>query len=312
MNIIREAKNALAIQIEGLSDTLPIFDENFTKIVEIIANCKGHIIVSGVGKSGNIGMKIVATMSSIGIPAFFLDPFNAGHGDMGMITQENAIIFLSNSGESSEIMSVLNHAKANGNVTISITRDAKSTLATNSDFSIVAPKSSEFHDFSAPTTSTTQMLVIGDILAVCASKMKNFTKVQYSKFHPSGNLGMKISKISTIMNSEISIVEEDSGIIQVVKAMSHNANGFCCVTNGGKMTGIITDGDIRRFVLKTNGDISNAKAGEICNKNPKILTQNSYIIDAINTMEENRIGSVVVVDENSRPIGFVARNQFDL
>ena len=312
MNIIHEAQNALSTQINGINELYPIFDENFAKIVEIIAKCNGHIILCGVGKSGNIGMKIVATMSSIGIPAFFLDPFNAGHGDMGMITKNDAIIFLSNSGESSEIMSVLNYSKENGNVTISITRDGKSTLATNADFSIVVPKSAEAHDFMAPTTSTTQMLIIGDIIAVCASKIKNFAKVQYAKLHPSGNLGMKISKITTIMNSEIATVESDFDIIQVLDAMSKNSNGFCCVTQNKKAIGIITDGDIRRFILKHNGKIENTKAIEICNRNPKLLNENSYIIDAINVMEESRISSVIVVDTNSKPIGFVARNQFNI
>jgi arabinose-5-phosphate isomerase len=312
MNIIYEAQNALSTQINGINELYPIFDENFAKIVEIIAKCNGHIILCGVGKRGNIGMKIVATMSSIGIPAFFLDPFNAGHGDMGMITKNDAIISLSNSGESSEIMSVLNYAKENGNVTISITREAKSTLATNADFSIVVPKSAEAHDFMAPTTSTTQMLIIGDIIAVCASKIKNFAKVQYAKLHPSGNLGMKISKITTIMNSEIATVESDFDIMQVLDAMSKNSNGFCCVTQNKKTIGIITDGDIRRFILKHNGKIENSKAIEICNKNPKLLHDDSYIIDAINVMEESRISSVIVVDTNSQPIGFVARNQFNI
>ena len=312
MNIIHEAQNALSTQIKGIEELLPIFNENFTKIVEIIANCNGHIIISGVGKSGNIAKKISSTMSSLGISSFFLDPFNAGHGDMGMITQNDAIIFLSNSGESSEIMSVLNYAKENGNMTISITREAKSTLATNADFSILVPKSAEFHDFSAPTTSTTQMLIIGDILAVCSSKIKKFTKVQYAKLHPSGNLGMKISKITTIMNSEISTVEADFDIMQVLEAMSRNSNGFCCVVQNHKAIGIITDGDIRRFILKHNGKIENTKAIEICNQNPKLLSDDSYIIDAINVMQESRISSVIIVDSTLKPIGFVARNQFNI
>jgi len=312
MNIIHEAQNALSTQINGINELFPIFNENFRQIVEIIANCNGHIIISGVGKSGNIAKKISSTMSSLGVSSFFLDPFTAGHGDMGMITKNDTLIFLSNSGESSEIMSVLDYAKENGNVTVSITREEKSTLSTNSNFSIVVPRSAEFHDFSAPTTSTTQMLIIGDILAVCASKMKNFTKVQYAKLHPSGNLGMKISKITTIMNSEISIVEADFDIMQVLEAMSKNSNGFCCVIQNQKAIGIITDGDIRRFILKHNGKIENAQAIEICNKNPKLLNDDSYIIDAINVMQENRISSVIVVDVNSNPIGFVARNQFSI
>ncbi len=312
MNIITEAKHALSTQINGLNDILTVLDENFMKIVEIIANCKGHIIISGVGKSGNIATKIASTMSSIGIPAFFLDPFNAGHGDIGVIMPSDAIIFLSNSGESLEIMSLLHYAKSNGNVTIAITRDAKSTISTNADFAISLPKSLEASDLMAPTTSTTQMLVIGDCLAVCASKLKNFTKEQYAKLHPSGILGMKIAKISTIMNTEISTVDCDCNIIQVLEAMSRNSNGFCCVTKNEKAFGIITDGDIRRFILKSNGEISHSKAIDICNTNPKLLSENSYIFDAIEIMKVSRISSVVVTNSNLKPIGFVARNQFDI
>ncbi len=312
MNIIQQAKAVLDLQIRGIQDLSITLDNNFATIVKIIANCNGHIILSGVGKSGNIGMKIVATMSSIGIPSFFLDPFNAGHGDMGMITKNDVMICLSNSGESSEIMSIVNYAKENGNVTISITRDAKSTIATNSDFTIVIPKSEEAHEFMAPTTSTTQMLTIGDTLAVCASKIKNFTKIQYAKFHPSGSLGMKISKITNIVNHKLFNVENIAGTIEVLGVMSKNSNGFVCVIKNNTLYGIITDGDIRRFILKNNGDIKSAKAEDICNKSPKFLNEDSYIIDAINVMQENRISSIIIVDSNAKPVGFISRNQFNV
>jgi arabinose-5-phosphate isomerase len=231
---------------------------------------------------------------------------------MGMITKNDTIIFLSNSGESSEIMSVLNYAKENGNTTISITRDGKSTISTNADFSIIVPKSPEAHDFMAPTTSTTQMLIIGDTIAVCASKIKNFAKIQYAKLHPSGNLGMKISKITTIMNSEISTVEADFDIMQVLEAMSKNSNGFCCVLQNQKAIGIITDGDIRRFILKHNGKIENSKAIEICNQNPKLLNEDSYIIDAINIIQEHRINIIIICNKEKHPIGFISHKQFKI
>ena len=311
-SILNLAKDIIQYEKQGVEDLVHIIDGNLEKIINLITNCTGHVVTSGVGKSGNIATKISASMSSLGVPSFFVDPSNAGHGDMGMITTHDIVMVISNSGESSELMSVLNYCFEQKIPTIAITREVKSTIATNASYSIAIPKSQEAHFFNAPTTSTTQTLVLGDILAVCASKLKNFTKTNYAKLHPSGSLGMKISKATTVMNHEFYSVEPNTNAMEVLQKMTTNANGFVCVIENEKLYGVITDGDVRRFILKNEKDIKIAVAEDICNKTPKFISEEHYIIDAISAMNANRIGSVIVVNLKHKPIGFISRNQFKI
>jgi arabinose-5-phosphate isomerase len=306
------AKSVIQHEKQGIEELLHIINKDIEEIIHIIANCEGHIIISGVGKSGNIAIKIAASMSSLGIPSFFLNPSNAGHGDMGVITKEDIVIAISNSGESNELMSVLNYCFEQKIPTIAITREAKSSVAINSKHKITIPQSKEAHEFNAPTTSTTQTVFLGDILAVCASKLKNFTKTNYAKLHPSGSLGAKISKVTTVMNHELYSVEHNANAMEILEKMTKNANGFVCVLENEKLYGIITDGDIRRFILKNEKDIKLATAEDICNREPKFVPEEQYIIDAINTMNANRIGSVIVVNSKRKPIGFISRTQFKI
>lgn len=310
--ILELAKHVIETERNGIKAMNDLLNEGLEDIITMIANCNGHVIISGVGKSGNIATKIVASMSSLGVPSFFLDPSNAGHGDMGMITPHDIIIAISNSGESHELMAVLNYCYNHNIKTIAITRNEKSTVAHNATHSITLPSTPEAHAFNAPTTSTTQTLVIGDILAVCASHLKNFQKTQYAQLHPSGNLGMKISKVTTIMNHEFCTVELTTSALEVLDRMSKNSNGFVCVTKGEKLHGIITDGDIRRFILKNEKDIKAATAHEICNTSPKFVTEEKYIIDAIEVINTHSINSVIVTNSNQKPIGFISRNQFKI
>jgi arabinose-5-phosphate isomerase len=312
LNISDIAKSVIKHEQQGIEELLNIINKNIEEIIEIIAHCEGHIIISGVGKSGNIATKIAASMSSLGIPSFFLDPSNAGHGDIGMITKHDIVITISNSGESNELMSILNYCFELEIPTIAITREEKSSIAINAKHKITIPSSKEAHEFNAPTTSTTQTLVLGDILAVCASKLKNFTKTNYAKLHPSGSLGMKISKVTTVMKHEFYSVETNINSMDILQKMTKNANGFVCVIKNEKLHGIITDGDIRRFILKNEKDINLANAEDICNKEPKFVSEEHYIIDAINTMNTNRIGSVIVVNSKYKPIGFISRTQFKI
>lgn len=310
--IISYAHATLTTQIDGVAKVQDVLNENFERIALLLAKCRGHIITSGVGKSGIIAKKISSTMSSIGVPSFFLDPFNAGHGDLGVITSEDVVLMISNSGESEDLLVIVNYVKSIGVASISITRNSESSLASATDFTITLPLSLEAHTFGAPTTSTTQTLVLGDILAVCTSKIKNFQKIDYAKLHPSGNLGMKITKIAEIMDTNIPYVEVGSNIYNAIEVMTKNSNGFVCVVENEKLCGIITDGDIRRFLLKRDVDIQKSTPEDLCNKNPKFLAHDKYVIDAFDIMSKNRIGCVIVVDESHKPIGFVSRTKFGI
>lgn len=309
-DILKTAKEVLKIQQKGIEEMASMFDCELKKAVNLIAKCEGHIIVSGVGKSGNIATKISATMSSIGIPSFFIDPSNAGHGDMGGLNLKSVLIVISNSGEALEIMEMLNFCKERDILTVSITRNVRSSIANNSNISLVLPQSREAHEFNAPTTSTTQTLVLGDILAVCASKIKNFTKEEYAKLHPSGNLGMKISKVKTVMQKSLEVVERNGLLNEVLQKMTKHSNGFVCVVENEKLFGIITDGDIRRFLLK-GGGVKTAKAEDLCNQNPKTVQDESYIIDAVNLITKHNIQCVVVLNKK-KPTGFISSRQFKI
>ena len=310
--ILELAKHIIETERNGIEALNNIVNQNLEDIITLIANCEGHIIISGVGKSGNIATKIAASMSSLGVPSFFLDPSNAGHGDMGMITTTDVTIAISNSGESHELMAVLNYCYNNNIKTIAITRNEKSTVAHNATYSIILPALPEAHAFNAPTTSTTQTLVVGDVLAVCASHLKNFQKTQYAQLHPSGNLGMKISKVTTIMNHEFCTVSPNTAALEVLERMTKNSNGFVCVVKDDTLYGVITDGDIRRFILKSEEDIKAAAAQEIGNTAPKFITDDQYIIDAVETINTHSVANVIVVNKQHKPIGFVSRKQFKI
>lgn len=297
-------KQLLRAQVEGAISLEKILDENFEIIASVVANCNGHVIISGIGKSGIIGEKISATMSSVGIPSFFLCPFNATHGDIGTIVKHDIIILISNSGNAQELIVINEYCRKNGNVTIGITRATNSYLATETSHSIVLPQMPEGNECDAPATSTTQTLIACDILALLASKVKNFSRIDYAKLHPSGSLGKQISKVTTVIKTEFCTVELDDLIVDITKKMTEYSNGFVCVVKDKKLCGIITDGDIRRAILKSGGEIKDLKAGDICNKSPKFLTKDAYVIDAENIMKNHKIQNVIIV-ENGVPIGFV-------
>lgn len=313
MVLVQElAKGVIETEKEGIEALHAIVGEELEKVIRLLACCKGHVIISGVGKSGNVATKIVASMSSLGVPSFFLDPSNAGHGDMGMITQDDVVIAISNSGESGELMSVINYCFDKKIPTVAITRNEKSTIAHNANYKLTIPASREAHEFNAPTTSTTQTLVLGDVLAVCSSKLKSFQKVEYAVLHPSGNLGMKISKVAGIMSHEFCTVGVDTSSIEVLERMTRNSNGFVCVVKRGRLYGMITDGDIRRFILKGEREITAARAEDICSISPKFVTEEQYIIDAVELINAHNIASVIVVNEKQEPVGFVSRVQFKI
>lgn len=310
-DVLSVAKNIIEIEKQGVEDLFAICNSSLENAINVIAKCTGYIILTGIGKSGNVACKIASTMSSVGIPSFFLDPFNAGHGDMGTISNNSVLIAISNSGESLEIMSVINFCIEKNITVISITRNEKSTIAQNATISIVIPQSKEAHAFGAPTTSTTQTLIIGDILAVSASNLKNFTIEDYARLHPSGNLGMKISKASTVMNHEFETVLLESGIKEILEKMTNPSNGFVCVIENDILVGIITDGDIRRFLLQNN-NIQNAQAKDLCNFNTKFIKHSQYIIDAIDIFSKHSIQIVIIVDDNHTPIGYISKKQFNI
>jgi arabinose-5-phosphate isomerase len=320
--VINSAKKVLEIEARAIKNLLKSIDDNFAKAVDLILFCKGRVIITGVGKSGLIGKKISATLSSTGTPSFFLDSAEAFHGDLGMVLENDVILVISNSGETEEINKLLSFFKKNGNKIIAFTGNKKSTLAKKSDIVINIHVEKEACSLGlAPTASTTAALAMGDALAITLLDKRGFKKKDFIRLHPGGTLGKRLMlKIKDIMitGKNIPIVNEEAVLIEAVKEITQKSQGFTCVIDKkGKLTGIITDGDLRRGIQKSV-DFKRQKAREIMTLSPKTIGKDKFVAEAIETMEKKGITSLVIVDKGTKPIGIVhlhdllGRNEFKI
>ena len=296
-----------ATEILKLADSL---NDSFVEAVELILNCNGRVVVTGMGKSGIIAKKIAATLASTGTPAFFLHPAEGIHGDMGMVTEDDVVVALSNSGESSEVINILPSIKLIGAKLITIVGRSKSTLESYSDIVLFTSISKEACPLGlAPTTSTSVQLVMGDALALSIMEQRHFTKSQYAVFHPGGALGRKLLlKVRDIMRKDdsVAIVKENFIVRDVLFSITKaNAGAAFVVGEDGKLSGIITDGDVRRALLKDESALSkNAK--DIMSLNPMTITADKLATEALRLMDNGnrKIGEMPVVD-NGKPIGMI-------
>ncbi len=298
--VLEEEKRALESLIEAL-------DENFNRAVELILNTKGKVIVTGMGKSGLVGKKIAATLASTGTPSFFLHPAEAIHGDLGMISKEDLVLAISNSGETPELLAIIPTIKRWGNKVIGITNNPKSTLARESDIHLFLNVKKEACPLNlAPTSSSTATLALGDALAVALLEMRGFTAENFAEFHPGGSLGKKLMKVIEIMHKdeELPLVYPETPLKETVIVMSEKGFGASLVIDNDKnLVGIITDGDLRRFIKK-GGSIDTGKTEEGMTKNPKTVEKYILVIEALEIMERYNI-TVLPVVENRKPVGLV-------
>ena len=301
--ILKSAKEVLNIESKAINDLAKGLDDNFFKAIESIKNLKGKLIISGVGKSGNIAAKIAASFTSTGIPSVFLNPVDASHGDMGIVRVDDILIVLSNSGESHELSDLLDFAKKQSIKIISICSNKKSLLAKNSDINLILPPHKEADKLSTiPTTSTTMALALGDALCCCLLDLREFDKKAFKLLHPGGKIGKKLKTLSEIMDTDLPLIEQNSSIIDAVLEMTEKKYGCAVIIdNHKKIKGIITDGDLRRAIKKLN---MSDKATSIMNKKPIIATPDLLISSAIMLMNKNSITSLLVVKKNF-PIGIV-------
>lgn len=309
MDILQTAKEVIDTEISQLQRLKNCLDENFIRAVETIKNCKGKVIVTGIGKSGIIGKKIAATLASTGTPAFFLHPAEALHGDLGMISKGDVVIAISNSGQSAEVLAMLPYIKRLGIPLIAITNNPQSELAKRADVVLKLCVEKEACPLSlAPTSSTTNTLVLGDALAVVLMKLKGFTEKDFGLRHPAGSLGRKLKTVGDVGHfnpEEIPIVHENTPMKDVVLEISSKGFGATAVVNDeGKLVGIITDGDLRRFVQR-GGDFNRERAKDVMTKTPKVAKRDELAATALKRMEDNKITVLIVVDEDNRPIGIV-------
>jgi arabinose-5-phosphate isomerase len=298
------AKKTIEAEISGLNALLEFLGDSFVKAVETILQSKGRVIVSGMGKSGHIANKIAATMASTGTAAFSIHPGEASHGDLGMITKDDVVILLSNSGETKELKDIIYYCKRFSIPTIGIVRRQDSELANASDTPLVLPEIPEATSIKAPTTSTTMMLALGDALAIALMEAKGFSNIDYGVFHPGGKLGAEFIKVKDLMrtNKDLPLIGQDAKIEEVLLEMTSKHLGCAGVIDkAGNLAGIITDGDIRRHI---NKDFMNLSAAELMTKNPTVIEEQTLAIQAVALMNEKKITNLFVVT-NQKAIGIL-------
>jgi len=298
-NILASAKKTLLSESESIAKLIDFLDDNFVKSVELIYQSKGRLVVTGIGKSAIIAQKIVATLNSTGTPSLFLHASEAIHGDLGMVQAEDAVICISKSGNSPEIKVLVPLLKRFGNKLIAITGNTTSFLGKEADYTLnTFVELESCPNNLAPTNSTTAQLVIGDAIAVCLMEMRNFTNEDFAKYHPGGALGKKLLlRVKDMLDTTHKpVVAPTSSIKTVIIEISEKRLGVTAVIDNNKVVGIITDGDIRRMLNKTE-TITGLTAQDIMTKNPKMIKSTDMVSDALNILEDFSITQLVVVDD---------------
>ncbi len=308
MSEIETAKKVLKIEAEAIEELIPRLDEDFLKAVEIISHCKGRVVVTGMGKSGIICHKIAATLASTGTPALYMNPAEAIHGDLGMVVSGDVVIALSNSGETEELLRLLETIKRLDAKIISMTGNPHSTLARHSDVTLYVGIKQEACPMGlVPTASTTAALAMGDAIAVTLFEKRGFTSDDFAKLHPGGRLGKKLMKVENLMHvgNEIPIIKLSTLMKDAILEMTKKKLGCTTIVdNQGRLAGIITDGDLRRFLEKEKDPLT--KRVESCmTPSPIIISRNELATVALNIMETRKITSIPVVDKDKKLEGII-------
>ncbi len=313
-NTLALAQDVLRLEAAEIDALAKRLDQRFEDAVELILNCKGRVVVSGMGKSGHVGGKIASTLASTGTPAFFMHPAEASHGDLGMITAGDVVIALSNSGESDEILAIVPPLKRLGASIIAITGNDVSTLAKAADIHLSAHVSKEACPLGlAPTSSTTVALALGDALALCVLDLRDFTAEDFARSHPGGSLGRRLLvHVNDLMRTGDNIpkVIGQATLAEGLLEMSRKGLGLTAVVDeGGKPVGIFTDGDLRRAFAQ-NINVTHAMMKDVMHANPKTILQGQLAIVAVEMMEQLKINGLLVVDDAGVLVG--ALNMHDL
>lgn len=298
-SLITIAKQAIAIEIAELESLLNRIDDSFANAVEIIHQAKGKLIIVGIGKSAHVGNKIVATLNSTGTPSQFLHAAEAIHGDLGVIQNQDVVLCISNSGNSPEIVTLLPYLKSYSSALIAMTGNLESKLAESATVVLNSKVEKEACPIKlAPTSSTTVQMAIGDALAVCLMEKNAFKDQDFAKFHPGGNLGKNlIATVDQFISSQKPEVTENASIKEVILSISSSTHGVTVVTEKERILGIITDGDLRRMLSKTD-DFTSVSAKDIMSSQPKIIDKNALAKDAMHILKEKNIGQLVVTEKD--------------
>ena len=307
-SIIDIAKDVIQTEADSVLKLKGRIDQSFDEVCQILKNCIGKVVLIGMGKSGHIAKKISSTLASTGTPAFYLHPAEAGHGDLGMISHDDIVIMISNSGESDEIISLLPGIKRMNVPIISMTGSAKSLIASSSDFHLdISVDNEACPNNLAPTSSTTATLVLGDAIAVSLMSLNNFTSDDFAMSHPSGSLGRRLlTLVSSVMKSgeDIPKVTKEMLLIDSLLVMSEKALGMVLIAENEKLVGIFTDGDLRR-ALESNVDFQKLTIQDVMTKDCKSIEPQEPALIAMQLMEKYSLNSLPVVDSSNNIVGAI-------
>ncbi|MDP7555685.1 MAG: KpsF/GutQ family sugar-phosphate isomerase [Nitrospinota bacterium] len=308
--VIEKAKQVLKIESEAIQALINRIDDTFVKTVELLDKCKGRVVITGIGKSGIVGKKISATLASIGVPSIFLHAADGTHGDLGMITSNDMVIAISNSGESEEVLNLLPAIKRFNVTLVSMTGNVSSTLAKKSNIVLnISVKEEACPLGLVPTASTTATMALGDALAMALLDKRGFKEKDFAVLHPGGSLGKKLLiQVDDLMHigSNIPIINKDAPLKDVIMEISSKKLGMAIVVNqDDKVLGIITDGDLRRLMEKKEKDIFKTTAEEMMSTNPKTIEKNALAARALQIMEKHSITSLIITNGSKGPTGII-------
>jgi len=313
-DVVKMARAVLEIEARAIQDLISTIDERFARAVHMVLDCRGRVVVSGIGKSGHIARKIASTLASTGTPAFFVHPAEASHGDLGMVARDDVFVALSNSGESTELLAIVPLLKRQGAKLIAMTGSAGSTLARESDVHLYAGAAKEACPLNlAPTASTTAALALGDALAVALMQAKGFTQDEFALSHPGGALGRRLlTHVRDVMRTgdDAPRVRDTLSTMDAMLEMSRGRMGMTAIIDsGGRVVGIFTDGDLRRVVQK-GADIRSAPIAAVMSHAPRTIGPDKLAAEAVEIMERNKVNQLLVVDSGHQLLG--ALNMHDL
>lgn len=306
--MIETAIKCLQDEAQALLDLIPLFDDNFDRTVDLILKCKGKLIVTGVGKSGHIGAKIAATLSSTGTPSFFISPLDVFHGDLGVITRDDVVLAISNSGQTDELLRFLPYLLERNIPVVGMSGNPDSLLAAYSTAHLNVKVKSEACPLGlAPTSSTTATLAMGDALACALMEARNFKVSDFARFHPGGSLGKRLlTKAKDVMQKEdLPVISPNMRLGEAVIHVSKGRLGLCVAIVDEQVVGLITDGDVRRAMENSQDKFFDLTVEEIMTRSPKIVSPETKIKEIEEIMHQNKIHCVLVVDEDKHLIGIV-------
>lgn len=302
------AIQALRDEAKALLDLIPQFDDSFDMVVELIYNCLGHVVVTGVGKSGHVGAKVAATLASTGTPSFYINPLDALHGDLGMITANDIVLLISNSGNTDELLRIIASLEERKIPIVSMTGNSTSLIARHSHYHILCSVAKEACPLNlAPTSSTTAQMAMGDALAIALMEKRKFKANDFARFHPAGSLGRKlVTRVRDVMYTDnFPIIPPDMLLVNAIIDISRGKLGLGVVMQDDHILGIITDGDIRRAVEGAKENFLNVTVEDVMTRHPKTINPDAKLTQIQYMFRHHKIHSLLVVDENQHLIGIV-------